>query len=71
MSSALYLRADAYAPNPRGKGRSGDSSKMRFFAKFWLILVYFRASGVSPIDPVRRELQNALGEMKLGDFWDL
>ena len=25
-------------------------------------------SGVSPIDPARREIQNALGEMKIGDF---
>ena len=31
---------------------------------------YFRASGVSPIDSSRRELQKAIGEMKIGDFFD-
>ena len=35
---------------------------------FSLILIYFPASRVSPIDPARRELQNAIGEIEIGDF---
>ena len=40
------------------------------FGLFWPILLYFQASGMSPIDPVRRELQNAIGEIEIGDFFD-
>ena len=43
-------------------------SKSSFCILFWFILLYFRASGVLPIDPVRRELQNAIGEVGIGDF---
>ena len=35
---------------------------------FWSILLYFRASRVSPIDSARRDLSNGLGEMKIGVF---
>ena len=39
-----------------------------FFGLFWSILLYFRPSGMLPIDSSRRELQNAIGEIKIGDF---
>ena len=32
--------------------------------------LYFRASGVLPIDSSRRELQNTIGEIEIGDFFD-
>ena len=35
---------------------------------FWVILLYFRSSGVSPIYPARRELQTAIREIEIGDF---
>ena len=41
-----------------------------FFGLFLLILLYFQASGMSPIDPARRELQKAIGEIEIGDFLD-
>ena len=41
-----------------------------FLDPFWPILLYFQASGISPIDPARRELQNAIGEIEIGDFFD-
>ena len=53
-----------------GGGGRGTLRKSFFFGLFLPILLYFRVSGVSPIDPVRRELQNALGEMKIGDFFN-
>ena len=46
----------------------GGHQKIIIFKLFWPILFFFRVSGVSPIDPARRELQNALGEMKIRDF---
>ena len=40
------------------------------FGHFWPILLYFQASGISPIDSSRRELQFPLIKMKIGDFFD-
>ena len=37
---------------------------------FCTILLYFRPSGILPIDSSRREDQNPPGEMKIGDFCD-
>ena len=31
---------------------------------------YFRPSGMLPIDPARRELQNPIGEIEIGDSFD-
>ena len=52
----------AAAPGPP-RGETG-----LFLVFFQPILVYFRASRTLPIDSSRRELQNALGEIKIGVF---
>ena len=47
-----------------------------FWWYFWLyfggifgsILLYFRASGMLPIDSSRRELQSPIGKIEIGDF---
>lgn len=35
---------------------------------FVFITLYFRPSRMLPIDPACRELQNAIGEIEIGDF---
>ena len=59
---ALASRGGVH-PLQRGRARI-------FFDLFGPILLYFRPSGILPIDPARRELQNPCGEMKIGDFFD-
>ena len=55
----IYIYRYIYRLTP--KGCSGTLQKSSF-------LIYFRASGVSPIDPARRELRNAIGEIEIEDF---
>ena len=53
----------ALPPDPRG-GRG------LFLGLFGYDSSYFQPSGILPIDPARRELQNPIGEMKIDDFFN-
>ena len=61
-----FLGALGGASGEGGRAPRGDLKN----DLFWLILLYFRPSGISPIDSSRRELQNPLIKMKIGDFFN-
>ena len=61
---------ETITPCTMGEGSPPIFKNGIIFGPFSFILLFFQASGMSPIAPARRELQNAIGEIKIGDFFD-